>query len=156
MIGPHLCMYCGALKSASDFFRNEELITGYTADCKSCRQHRKRNSPPPPMVAEKIAAMRARKRLSDRDYRLRSEYGIDTSEWLRIFDAQGRVCAACGTDTPTSVGWAVDHCHQTGSVRAILCNRCNIAIGLMKEDASVARMLADYIDRVCAPLLRLA
>ena len=38
----------------------------------------------------------------------------------------------------------LDHCHATGEPRAMLCVRCNAALGLLREDPAVCRMLAEY------------
>lgn len=56
--------------------------------------------------------------------RLESTYGIDAEEYNRIFKLQGGRCAVC-RNKPASKRFAVDHDHQTGEVRGILCKRCN-------------------------------
>lgn len=62
---------------------------------------------------------------------------------------QGDKCAACeeaiGHSIPRTVN--VDHCHNSGLVRGILCSACNISLGLMKEDPNRIRRLALYIER---------
>jgi len=62
-------------------------------------------------------------------------------------------CAGCDTDdkgtnnngTPRDF-WCVDHNHQTGEVRGLLCSRCNTSAGLMDDDADNLRQLADYLE----------
>jgi hypothetical protein len=56
--------------------------------------------------------------------RLEKVYGIDADEYARIFAKQGGRCAIC-RNKPRSIRFAVDHDHQTGEVRGILCKRCN-------------------------------
>lgn len=56
--------------------------------------------------------------------RLEATYGIDGAEYERIFRAQGGRCAIC-RNRPASIRFAVDHDHQSGAVRGILCKRCN-------------------------------
>lgn len=56
--------------------------------------------------------------------RLEKTYGIDAAEYDRIFAVQGGRCAIC-RNRPASIRFAVDHDHQTGAVRGILCKRCN-------------------------------
>lgn len=55
--------------------------------------------------------------------------------------AQGGACAACGdpfTKTPH-----IDHCHETGVVRGLLCTQCNLALGLLRDDpVRIAALLA--------------
>lgn len=63
-------------------------------------------------------------------------------------DQDGR-CAICSTTEPGHghVVFVVDHCHQTGKVRGLLCRNCNAAIGLLGDDPKVLRVAAVYIER---------
>lgn len=63
--------------------------------------------------------------------------------------SQGGVCAACGTDEPGGRGWHTDHSHKSGEVRGVLCGYCNVALGMMQEDATRLRKLADYAQWKC-------
>lgn len=69
-----------------------------------------------------------------------------------MFDAQRGLCAlcqlpeTCRSNTGTVKLLAIDHCHETGQVRKLLCNNCNRAIGLLKDDAGLLRRAADYLD----------
>jgi hypothetical protein len=40
----------------------------------------------------------------------------------------------------------IDHCHTTGKIRGLLCNQCNTAIGLMKENLDTLRMAVQYLE----------
>lgn len=63
--------------------------------------------------------------------RYRTEkYGVDEEEFLRLlFDQHGK-CAICKLEMDSP---HVDHCHETGVVRGLLCGSCNRAIGLFKD-----------------------
>lgn len=81
-----------------------------------------------------------------RDRRFRTEYGITHDEFDAMEAAQGGLCAACRG--PQQHGWkrlCVDHDHATGKVRGLLCDFCNRAVGLLGDDASKARSLAEYL-----------
>jgi len=41
----------------------------------------------------------------------------------------------------------VDHCHTTGEVRGLLCNRCNTGIGQFKDNPNILRSAARYLDK---------
>lgn len=83
------------------------------------------------------------------DYYL-GAYGIDLTDYNRMFAEQKGLCAACGfpesrinkkTGKPKQLH--VDHCHKTRRVRGLLCNNCNSALGLLQEDpARIAGLLA--------------
>ena len=64
----------------------------------------------------------------DRQYRVR--YGITLQDYDRILSEQGGKCAICKSDKAGNKGqcFAVDHCHDTGKVRGLLCAGCNIRI----------------------------
>lgn len=78
---------------------------------------------------------------------LQRQYGISIAEFDSMFAAQGGRCAICGTDDPGGRGcFHVDHCHDSGFVRALLCSRCNMMIGLAKDSREVLLSAATYIE----------
>jgi len=71
--------------------------------------------------------------------RLKSKYGITVDEHAWMFLNQRGLCAICKdsersrrTENGAS-GLVVDHDHETGEVRGLLCNRCNAGIGLLGD-----------------------
>jgi hypothetical protein len=62
--------------------------------------------------------------------------------------AQGGVCAVCRKLNPDRLGRRlhVDHCHETGRVRGLLCTLCNNAIGQAGESPERLRALATYLE----------
>lgn len=68
-------------------------------------------------------------------------YGV-TEEWIR---SQPPTCAACGGPFLLKREPQVDHCHTTGKVRGLLCRRCNVSLGLVKDSAKVLRGLLAYL-----------
>jgi hypothetical protein len=86
---------------------------------------------------------------------LRDSFGISLEEYHEMLAAQGGKCAICGNGNDGTrhgklKALAVDHCHKTGKVRGLLCESCNQGIGKLKDDPSVLRKAADYIERHCA------
>ena len=98
---------------------------------------------------------RAKARLGDsaywrrRDRRLRELYGIGIEDYDSILSAQGGCCAICGA-MPVKVGRAnhatlvVDHDHDTGAVRGLLCNPCNLMMGRYDSDPHFVSRLVEY------------
>ena len=79
------------------------------------------------------------------------KYGITVQEYADLFHAQDGVCAICGSpETATRAGkvktLAVDHDHETGAVRGLLCSDCNTGIGKLKEDRVVILSAVRYLD----------
>ena len=90
-----------------------------------------------------------RKVEASRRYHLKQTYGITLEEYDMLMEAQQGLCAGCGTDTPGGrfKNFPVDHDHQTGMIRGLLCQTCNMVLGLANEDPDRLRDLADYLSR---------
>lgn len=73
-------------------------------------------------------------RRARRDYRLRKDYGLSAAEVDDMYAAQGRKCKLCDSAIPTIIKAHVDHCHDTGRVRGILCFTCNKALGMLGDN----------------------
>jgi len=85
----------------------------------------------------------------NRHYRIR-KYGITKEDYDSLLDNQGGLCAICGKEeTYTLAGkprpLSIDHDHETGIVRGLLCNACNRAIGLMRNNPDIAMSAAEYL-----------
>lgn len=61
-----------------------------------------------------------------------------------MVEAQDGICAICKTKLKTPY---VDHDHDTGLIRGILCNRCNRALGMFKDDRFMLLNAVAYLDR---------
>ena len=77
-------------------------------------------------------------------------YGLNQVDYDRMLQDQEGVCKIClRRSTRIRMGkllpLAVDHDHQTGKVRGLLCNSCNTAIGLLHDNIVIARRLANYL-----------
>jgi len=76
---------------------------------------------------------------------LRREYGITVEEYDEMLAAQGGGCAICGGPQVKRQWLAVDHDHATGEVRGLLCDPCNLAVGLFGDDPSTLQRAIDYL-----------
>jgi len=80
------------------------------------------------------------------------KYNLTVDEYNSMLASQGGACAICGNpETKTRQGkvmrLCVDHCHSSGRVRGLLCNNCNRALGLLRDDADVLRKAVGYLER---------
>jgi hypothetical protein len=106
---------------------------------------------------EKKAAWRrkyqtsAKGRADKLKYRLQRRYGLSVQEFERMLAQQNGVCAICREPESKKrngvFALSVDHCHLTGRVRALLCGRCNSAIGYLRESPLLARAAATYLEQ---------
>jgi hypothetical protein len=78
-------------------------------------------------------------------------YGISIEEMRALLERQGGKCASCAVTLELSgrgrASAAVDHCHDTGHVRGLLCCVCNRALGMLGDDADTVGRLHEYIRR---------
>jgi hypothetical protein len=77
--------------------------------------------------------------------KLKKLYGLSTEEYDRLLEGQGGTCAICSKPCPTGRRLAVDHAHDTGKVRGLLCANCNRGLGLFGEDMRVMTMAIQYL-----------
>lgn len=101
---------------------------------------------------EKVAMQRVRRRLKrmneQKDIHLRRNYGITLEAYNEIQAEQGAVCAICRTHdvTTKSDRLFVDHDHETGAVRALLCHRCNAGLGYFKDNIELMKCALSYLE----------
>jgi hypothetical protein len=86
-----------------------------------------------------------RSRISDS---IKRKYGISLKALEAMYVAQQGRCAICGVPRPLRGKDClhIDHNHNTGVVRGLLCGTCNKGIGLLRDDPFVLRAAADYLD----------
>lgn len=86
------------------------------------------------------------RRLWARASYVRRAYGLEAADVQRLLDRQGNACAICARTFGKELRAAIDHCHSTKRVRGILCDRCNHALGHLRDDPHAARKAADYLE----------
>lgn len=125
-----LCLGCEQHLPLTDFYKSPSRETP-SARCRSC--HRAQTN-----------AWKAANRQRTRDMKLRLRYGFQPGEYERRLAEQGNCCAIC-RESATERAMHVDHCHETGRVRAILCHLCNVGLGSFRDDPALLRAAADYL-----------
>ena len=139
------CTKCKETKSLELFYKASKNKDGYTTECKLCNNKRSKewreNNP-------------ERKHRRDRNNNLVARYGITIEDYEDMFERQGRKCGICRTSenysghTGYRKDWSfsVDHCHDTGRIRGLLCNVCNRALGLFKDNKTVLTNALIWLD----------
>ncbi len=145
------CTTCGKRKLLTSFNPYYKGLYGRRPSCKVCTNRYAREH------VKKHPAFRERRLLNGRKCHLKRKYGISLEDYQAMWDAQGGLCANChqpetrvsnyGTkDSPVS--WlAVDHCHKTGKIRALLCFRCNTLIGKVNEDIELLKQTIHFLEQ---------
>lgn len=132
------CSTCHDEKPATDYHRSRSTSDGLDPRCKACRKAA--GSTHHVDVALKQTA-----------HRLRT-YGITPEQYEAMYLEQDGLCAICHEpETMTYRGnikqLSVDHCHDTGNVRGLLCAACNFALGKFKDNPTLLRSATDYLEQ---------
>ena len=89
-------------------------------------------------------------KLSNRKSRLNT-FGLSLNDYQDMLEKQGGTCAICGSpETQLRYGTlsrlAVDHCHITGTVRGLLCSKCNLGLGKFKDNWVLVENAMEYLQ----------
>jgi hypothetical protein len=130
------CSACGEVKSRDQFYAARSRVRGIMAYCKVCS------------VGKQTAYLQKQRQDNPdffRNRNLKFSHRITLAERHAMFEAQDGCCAICRT--PEGEGRLhVDHHHESGRIRALLCHGCNKGIGFLKENPAVIRAAADYVE----------
>lgn len=131
------CSLCDKRMSFEFFYNLKSSPDGKYSSCKKCAyKHEKKW----------VAANREQSAMIKRRRDLRKKYGITLEDYTRMYVKQKGRCLIC--DTKHEEGkLVVDHCHATGTVRALLCSKCNKGLGLFHDDVDLMQEAAKYITR---------
>ena len=126
------CNTCNATKELTEFHRDCSNTGGHRNKCKECCK----------VYDESRKDQRKNKYLQ-------RTYGITHDYYLQMLDEQDGCCDACGMSATDELHGVldVDHCHESGKVRGLLCRQCNLALGNSREDTKVLRGLIKYIQK---------
>lgn len=134
------CSTCRDVKSTDDFDPDDRYKSGYRSQCNECRYTR---------------AQRGRF-----NGRLKLRYGISIEEWDARLLEQNGVCAICGLEEtrvtrPNAKKYlnglkprlSMDHNHETGKARGLLCYKCNIGIGHLQDSIANLEAAIKYLKK---------
>jgi hypothetical protein len=157
------CKKCGATKPLDDFYREKSGRDGYRPECKACnlaarkawyernaereiarvKQWQQANQD---RVNKTRRIYRAANRDRMREGHLKRRFGLTLESYAELLEAQGVGCAICGRQARAGSSLHVDHDHETGEVRGLLCFSCNASIGKMADDPERLVRAADYLS----------
>ena len=116
------CRSCGEVKSLSEYHKGS-YSDGLDNRCKSCKIELNRNT------------------------RYIKTYGITIDDYNKIFKEQEGNCGICNKhQVEFKKRFAVDHDHDTGEVRGLLCFDCNIGIGKLGDNIEGLEQALRYLN----------
>lgn len=134
------CIDCGATLPLKKFVayinRGKQRYRPY---CKACRNIRERD----------MYNRRGRESQRLRVFRHKcKKYGTDLETVMDTYEQQAGRCAICGTDIkrPPCKSTHLDHCHDTGKFRGLLCINCNLGLGHWKDNIATLQKAIEYLE----------
>lgn len=135
MINRRVCKQCRESLDYSEFDQNSKGIPNRNI-CKSCRRDRR---------------TKMDKRSGDglRSYRMYYQYGLTLEQYDQMNKDQNGLCKLCNRESKNFWGTklAVDHCHITGKVRGLLCDKCNKGLGQFEDNIEVLQKAIEYLKK---------
>lgn len=118
------CVTCGSIKPDAEFYQSYRHKSGLSSSCRDCNKY--------------LSKMR--------------RYGITRDEYDRLFALQGGLCAICKMpEVQVHKGvvqtLSVDHDHDTGMIRGLLCHLCNHGLGQFRDRIDLLEAAIDYLKR---------
>lgn len=143
------CTKCGQTKEDTEFYlekakRKDGSIREFRrSHCRACETKRKK-------------ARDSRTKDDRANQHLLNKYGLTLKDRDKLAEIQGG-CGICGTKKPGGRHntWNIDHCHNTGMVRGVLCWNCNVAIGKLNDDSNLLRRATQWVEQSEQPELSL-
>lgn len=160
-----ICPKCEEEKNLGEFYEHKGHKDGLSSSCKKCinkvnklnyKKHKTQR-----LEWAKQYRLSHKKELKDwgknwykknkekvRNSTLLYKYGLSITEYNYRFQEQNGCCAICGThQSELTQSLAVDHCHEKGKVRGLLCSKCNIALGNVNEDTNTLLSMINYLNK---------
>lgn len=126
--GEWQCASCNKWKLPSEYNKNKSQKSGLHYSCRDCSKKHVRK------------------------YNLSTKYGITLEKYDSLLAEQMSKCAICDKSLDANSHKynerpVVDHNHDTGKVRQLLCHKCNLALGNMNDSSEYAYKLYQYLKR---------
>jgi hypothetical protein len=149
-----ICNKCGIPKLFKIYHKSKKSPLGRSNTCPSCRtiQSRERRNKNPLKYSElnKLARKKYRNRnpILSRFYYFKKKYHLNKENFVSEIQSklieQNYCCAICGIKKEFKKLW-IDHNHDTGQIRGLLCMSCNTALGFLREDEYLINSLLKYL-----------
>lgn len=140
------CPECKKNKSIKLFGNNRARPDGKSCYCKSCTRNKGKTRRKQEDYPDK-----------QRYFFMQWKYGITQVEFEELLQKQDSVCAICKVHSHSverpgitrsgkkNRGLVIDHDHGSHIIRGLLCDRCNRAVGLLRDDDKILQRAAEYI-----------
>lgn len=133
-----MCSSCNVRKDYSEFYRSKDKKSGYKSQCKQCIRTQ---------IREKYWTPEGRKYQQEKSWRDNGIKGMTVERYEELLAYQNNACAICGrTENLNGTRLCVDHNHETGEVRGLLCHFCNVSLGRMGDSLDRLYRAVSYLE----------
>lgn len=119
------CSKCKETKKLNEFNNDKSTITRKTSHCKNCISLR--------FTKEKL-----------RDLHYKTRYKLELGTYDILYESLNGKCQICNRKFDKLY---IDHCHITGIVRGLLCNKCNSGLGMLEDNRQYLENAISYLDK---------
>lgn len=121
------CIQCQLAKTLQDFHKHNHYKDGHHSICRLCVNEKQRQR----YIKDRVSILKKQKihRIKTKSPQRRA-YRLSLNEINALYEKFNHRCAICA-DTDNLV---IDHNHVSNKIRGVLCNRCNLGIGFLKEN----------------------
>jgi len=145
------CTKCFRSQPNTEYYKDKSKKDGHCSSCKSClyiysqtterkaavnRQSKRWRKNNPEKSAQSVT-----------NANLRYKYGISLDEYDVMYKTCKGLCEICNKEEGAGKRLAVDHCHETGEVRGLLCFACNTSLGKFNDSISTLEKAIKYLKR---------
>jgi hypothetical protein len=135
------CVKCGCNKPITEFQKESRYKDGLCPCCKLCESNKAKIYSQTPSGKKSV-----KRRCTNSNFK--SKHGWTLEKYEEQLKLQNNKCAICGIDIENyNRRFSIDHNHKTNKIRELLCNRCNVALGLIKENIETLYHMIDYIKK---------
>ena len=137
------CKECETEKNLADFYLDKRTSDSLSKICISCKNNKEKES--------NLKRQRLYRKGKGKDRRkewLKYFYDLTSEQYFELLKNQNHCCKICGTHEKDAYKQTlfVDHDHDTGKVRGLLCNSCNTALGHFKDSQEILKNAMDYLN----------
>lgn len=122
------CSSCNQEKPATEFYKGRSFCK--VCSNKASNRWKKEN--------------KEKNQLSIQKSKLKRKYGITIEQYEAMVKEQKGVCYICKNENPNRK-LSVDHCHKTGKIRKLLCDKCNMTLGLINDSQELLKQFIFYL-----------
>ena len=148
------CYTCKKTKTLDNFHKDKKEARGVSYRCKDCakkaaKDWRELN---PERSREKVKELfllnKEKYYTSHKDRELEKKYSLTREDYERLLHETGGQCRICfrvfGTGAYTKP--VIDHCHETGKTRGLICRQCNIGLGAFRDNTGALLNAIRYLE----------